>query len=65
MAKRKRRARWGHADNDNPVIGYLAAVTGQELWCAGETAIVANSERQMRTYLAGHLAFSAQCFGLR
>lgn len=62
MAKRKRRAKRGHADNDNPVIGYVATVTGRELWCAGETAIVANSERQMRTYLAGHLAFSAPVF---
>ena len=62
MAKRKRRARQAEADHDNPVIGYVATVTGRELWCAGETEIVANSERQMRTYLAGHLAFSAPVF---
>jgi hypothetical protein len=56
MTKQKRRSPQGHPDDDNPVLGYVA--TG----CAGEAVIVAQSEKQMRTYLAGHLAFSASAF---
>jgi hypothetical protein len=62
MTKQKRRSPRVHTDADNPVLGYVATVTGRELWCAGEAVIVAQSEKQMRTYLAGHLAFSASAF---
>ena len=60
MAKQQRRA--AQRLDDNPVMGYVATVTGRELWCAGETAIVASSEKHMRAYLAVHQAFSAPVF---
>ena len=70
MAKRKRRPA---PIDDNPVIGYVAALTARELWCAGETAIVASSERHLREYLDVSAAvfrlaavrFDTLVFGLR
>ena len=71
MAKRKRRP--APSDDDNPVIGYVAALTARSVWCAGETAIVASSERQLRAYLGVSVSvfrmamvrFDTLVFGLR
>ena len=49
MAKHARRSAQAH--DDNPVIGYVAALTERSMWCAGEDMIVAISERQMHSYL--------------